>query len=247
MFAGSLASATTPSMALPHFAQVFARGSDVDVHHALDLVVIDLGRRFEQAHVHHVVEHRDGPLFGRRWRDPDGTTGQTIPAGPHGRRIRRRYIASLGHGRGGPALQARSFLHPAAQRNLLQIDQVVDRRRAVLVVLHRQEVVVAGLVVHPVIRRDHGVGVQRGDDVVHDLLLAQAQFRGVNPVDVEAQRRIVHVLRNVDFADARQAADALRQHLRGAEGLIADCGWRPARRWAPACPCSEWRPPWSRC
>ena len=60
---------------------------------------------------------------------------------------------------------------------------------AVLVILDGEEVVVAGLVIHPVVRRDHGVRIQRGDDVVDDFFLRQAEFAGMHAVDIHAQRR----------------------------------------------------------
>ncbi len=102
----------------------------------------------------------------------------------------------------------------AAQGNLLQIDEVVNGRLAVLVILDRQEIVVTGLMIHPVVGRDHGVRIQRGNDVVDDLLLAQPQFRGVDAIDFQPDRRIVHILRNVNLADSGKLANARRQILR---------------------------------
>ncbi len=65
--------------------------------------------------------------------------------------------------------------------------------------------------VHPVIGRDHGVGIERGDDVVDDFFLREAEFGRVNAIHFEADGGIIHVLRNVDLADAGQIADLLCQ------------------------------------
>ena len=144
-------------------AQILAHGSDVDIDHALDLIMIDFGRRLKVHQLHHGVE-RGGKFQIRR-----------------------------------------------AQRDLLQIDQVVNGRIAVLVVLHAQEIVVAGLIVHPVIRRDHDVGIQRRDHVVDHVFLRKPQFAGVHAIDIHADGRVVHVLRNVDLAHAGKFANAVRQ------------------------------------
>ena len=58
---------------------------------------------------------------------------------------------------------------------------------------------------------------------------------------------IIHVLRDVDLADARSRRIRARQVLRNVVDLlqIRDCS--PARRWARAFPCSGSRPPSSRC
>ena len=101
-----------------------------------------------------------------------------------------------------------------AQRDLLQVNQIVDGGFAVLGVLHAQEVVVAGLIIHPIIRRDHDVRIQRGDDVVDDVLLRKPQFPGMHAIDVQADGWIVHVLRNIDLAHAGKLANAARQILR---------------------------------
>ena len=89
-----------------------------------------------------------------------------------------------------------------AQRNLLQVDQIVDGGFAMLGVLHAEEVVVAGLIVHPIIGRDHDVGIQRRDHVVDDVFLRKPEFPGMHPIDIHADGRIVHVLRDVNLADA---------------------------------------------
>ena len=120
-------------------------------------------------------------------------------------------------------VRAGCLLMRLPQRNLRQIDKIVNGRLAVLVILDGQKVVVAGLVIHPVIGRDHGVRVERGDDVIHDLFLGQAEFGGMDAIHFEADGRIVHVLRHVDLADPRQFAN-----LRG-EILRRRCRWYPDR------------------
>ncbi len=112
------------------------------------------------------------------------------------------------------------LLHQAPQGDLLQVGQVVNRRRTVLVVLDRQKVVVARLVIHPVVGRNHSVGVQSGDHVVDDLALIESKLGRMDAVDVQTQRRTVHILGNVDVADARQPPDAARKILRHAIGLF---------------------------
>ena len=74
-----------------------------------------------------------------------------------------------------------------------------------------QKVVVAGARIDPVAGRDHLVRGQRGDDIVHHFLLAEAQLAGANPVNLEPQGRVIDILRNVDLAHARQVADLTRQ------------------------------------
>ena len=100
----------------------------------------------------------------------------------------------------------------------------MDGGLAVLVILHGEKVVVAGFVVDPIIGRDHDVGVERGDDVVDDIFLGEAEFAGVNAIDVQAQAGIVHILRDVDLADAGQLADLRGQILRDAIGQIQIAG-----------------------
>ena len=73
-------------------------------------------------------------------------------------------------------------------------------------VLDGEEVVVAAFGVHPVAGRDHHVRSQGGDDVAHHLLFAQPQFAGAEPVNVQLQRRVIHVLRHQHVAHPRQGA-----------------------------------------
>src|SRR5208283_3687612 len=94
------------------------------------------------------------------------------------------------------------------QRDTGEVDGIVDGRPAVFIVLNREEVIVAGLVIHPVVGRDHGVRVQGGDDVVDDFLGTQSQLRGVNTVHVQPDSRVIHVLRDVYLSDAGQPAEA---------------------------------------
>jgi hypothetical protein len=86
-----------------------------------------------------------------------------------------------------------------AQRNGAQIVQVLH---LALGILHGQHIVVAALGIDPVAGRDHAVGGERGDDVVHHFALIQAQLAGAGAIDIEAQRRVVDVLRRVDVGHA---------------------------------------------
>ena len=77
----------------------------------------------------------------------------------------------------------------------------------VLIILDGQKVIVSGLVIEPVIGRDHEVGIERGHHVLHDVLRSEAQFRGVHAVNIQADRGIIHVLRDIGFANSRDAAN----------------------------------------
>ena len=81
------------------------------------------------------------------------------------------------------------------------------------IILDGQEIIVAALAVDPIVRRDHGVRIERGDHVIDDFFLGQSQFGGMHAVDIQAQAGIVHILRNVDLAHAGQLPDAARQVL----------------------------------
>ena len=94
--------------------------------------------------------------------------------------------------------------------------QVRQRGDLVLRILDRQHVVVAGLRIDPVAGRDHAVRGERGDDVVDHFLLIQAELAGAGPVDVQSERWVVQVLRNVGIRDSAYRAD-----LRGK--LLAPC------------------------
>ena len=85
-------------------------------------------------------------------------------------------------------------------------------------VLHGEHVVVAGVGIDPVAGRDDAVGGERGDDVVDDIFGREADERGALAIDVELQAGILEVLRDVDIADAREAAQLLRDVLRLGEG-----------------------------
>src|SRR5579871_899379 len=117
--------------------EILAGWSHIDVHDALDLVVVDLGGRLKP------LQRYDG--------------------------VERRRLTQVG----------------SSQRDLFQVHQVPDGRLAVLGILHAQEVVVAGLIIHPVIGSDHGVGIESGDDVIDDVLLREPQLGGVNAVHIQ--------------------------------------------------------------
>ena len=99
------------------------------------------------------------------------------------------------------------FSPGAVQRNGPQIEQALN---LLFGILHVQEVVVVVPRIDPDIRRDHLVRGERGDDVLDDFLFAQPELAGARAVDVELQRGIVEILRNVGI---RNAAD-----LRGSAG-----------------------------
>ena len=67
---------------------------------------------------------------------------------------------------------------------------------------------------------DHGVGIERGDDIVDDFLLGQAKLTSVYAVDVRAEPGIVQVLRNVNLANPWQASYAARQVFCHVVGLL---------------------------
>ncbi len=170
MLEGSFASAMVLTNPGSQLAQVLAHRRYIDIHDALNLIVVDFRGGLQIHQLHHRIE------------------------------------------RGG------SFHVGRAERNLLQINQVVNGGFAMLGILHAQEVVVAGLIVHPIIGRDHDVGIQGRDDVVDHVFLRKPQLAGVHAIDVHPDGRIVHVLRNVDLADAGKLADAASQVLRGGVG-----------------------------
>ena len=83
----------------------------------------------------------------------------------------------------------------AAQRNGAQVG---DAAHLVLGVLHGEHVVVAVAGIDPVAGRDHLVRGERGDDVADDFALVEAELAGAGAVDIELERGIVEVLRDVD-------------------------------------------------
>ena len=87
------------------------------------------------------------------------------------------------------------------QRNGPQVEQVPN---LVFGILHVKEVIVVVLRIDPNVGRHHLVRGERGDDVLHYLLLAQSQFAGARAVHLQPQRRIIEVLRNVSI---RHTAD----------------------------------------
>ncbi len=103
------------------------------------------------------------------------------------------------------------------QRNIAQIQHIVYGRQPMFVVLDGKVVIVPAFVVDPVIGRDHVIGVQRGDHIIHDVFLRKTQFARVYPVDIQPDAGIVHILRDVDFAHVAQRPDAGSQVLRKSE------------------------------
>ena len=107
--------------------------------------------------------------------------------------------------------QRRILLVLAVQRDAAQVEQVAD---AVFRILDREHVVVAAARIHPEARGDHLIRRERRDHVVHDLALVEAEIGGALAIDVEPQRRVVDVLRDVDVADAGQACGCSRPSRR---------------------------------
>jgi len=90
-----------------------------------------------------------------------------------------------------------------AQRHRTEIGNVLHE---VLGVLDGQQVIVARRGVDPVARGDHPVGSQRRNEAVHEFLGREAQFARALAVDVDLERRIIHVLGHQHVADAGQGA-----------------------------------------
>ena len=86
-----------------------------------------------------------------------------------------------------------------------QVERISDGGRALFVILDGKKIVIAGFTVDPVIRRDHGIRIQGRDDVVHDILLGQAELSRVYAVHVHAYAGIIHVLRDIDLAGLRSS------------------------------------------
>ena len=133
-----------------------------------------------------------------------------------------------------------------AQGNLSQVGHVVNRSVAMLEVLHREVIIVSALAVDPIVGGDHVVRIERGNDIVDYIFLRESQLAGVHAVYIEPQSGIVHVLRNVDLADAFHFTNAIGQRLCDAVDLVqiraANLYVNGSRR----APNSEWRRPSSR-
>src|ERR1700731_4821273 len=93
---------------------------------------------------------------------------------------------------------------PAAQGNLLQIGHRLD---LVLGILDGQQVGVTARWIDPVIRRDHAVRSEGGDDVVDDFFLRETEETGLPAVNVELQGRVIDILGNQNVADAPESAN----------------------------------------
>ncbi len=156
-------------------------------------------RRQDLFHAHNILE--------------DGNRPALSPAGP------RRTSGSGPRWAGGATAHFRS-VGRVSQGNLPKIDHVVNGGVAMFEELHGEVVVVPGLAIDPIIGGDHVVGIERSDDVIHHIFLCQAQLTGVYAVYIEPQSRVVHVLRNIDLADAVHLAKASGQVLRDAINLV---------------------------
>src|SRR5215467_12412128 len=74
--------------------------------------------------------------------------------------------------------------------------------------------------VDPVVRGDHRIRIQSGDDVVDNLFLRESQLGRMHTIDLQPDRRIIQVLRNVDLADSWKLPDAGGKILRHVERLF---------------------------
>ena len=83
--------------------------------------------------------------------------------------------------------------------------QVRKRFNLPFAVLNREHIVLAGPRIDPVARRNHLVTGERRDDVSDNFLLIESQFAGPGAIDVEFQRRVVHILRYIDVGHAGDA------------------------------------------
>src|ERR1700744_2623131 len=73
-------------------------------------------------------------------------------------------------------------------------------------VLHRKKIVIAIVWVDPQIWGDHLVRRKGSDDIRQYLFFSQPQFRRMQSINVDAQRRIVEILRNEDVSHSGIAA-----------------------------------------
>ena len=74
-------------------------------------------------------------------------------------------------------------------------------------ILHGEHIVVAILGIDPIARRDHRVRGQRGDEVAHYFLLGEAELARSHAIDVQLQRGIIDVLRDIGIAHAGDFAN----------------------------------------
>src|SRR6267154_6517390 len=116
---------------------------------------------------------------------------------------RRRNRADLDYGIQGGGLCA----FRSTQGDLPQIH---NRLHLAFGILHGQHVRIATFRIDPVVRSDHAIGSQRGDDVVHDFFLRETQLAGLLAVDIQLQRGIIDVLGNQHVADATEPPRWLR-------------------------------------
>ena len=134
-------------------SQVLAVGGNVDIDRPLNLIVVHFGRRQDLFDVHNVFENGDRPA--------------------------RSSACPRRAGSSGPRRAARTAAHVRSvgripQRNLSQVEQVVNGRIPMFEELHSEVVIVPALAIDPIIRSDHVVGIERGDHVVHNIFLCQA-------------------------------------------------------------------------
>src|SRR5271154_7016220 len=93
------------------------------------------------------------------------------------------------------------------QRDALEI---ADGLNFLFFVLDGEHVIVSRFRIDPETWRNHAVGSERGDHVVHHFFGRKSRHAGSFAIDIEFESRIVEILRNQNAADAAQLA-----HLRG--------------------------------
>ncbi len=96
----------------------------------------------------------------------------------------------------------------------------MNRSLAMLEKLDGEVIVVSALAIDPIVGRDHVIGIERGDDIIDHIFLRKAQLAGMHAIDVEPQGWVIHVLRNIDLANAMDLPKASRQVLRHAVNLM---------------------------
>ena len=67
-------------------------------------------------------------------------------------------------------------------------------------ILYGQKIIIAGFPIYPVIRGNHGVRIEGGDNVIYHNLLSQSQLPGMHPINVQPNSWIIHILWNIGFA-----------------------------------------------
>src|SRR5437588_3680662 len=100
------------------------------------------------------------------------------------------------------------------------LPQVIQRTDLVLGILHREQVIVPTLGINPVTRSNHLVGSQSCNNVIYDLLLAEADQAGSLAINIDAQRRVIDVLRYLQVYYSLEFANSVRDLGGGGVGFV---------------------------